>query len=46
MTAIDSRRNVLVLSIKTVLVLSFRGTNKLKGKKMWGAATHGLQVIN
>jgi hypothetical protein len=33
MTAIGSRRNVFVLSIETVLVLSFRGTDKLKGKK-------------
>ena len=44
--AIGSRRNVLALSIETVLVLSFRGTDKLKGKKIWRAATHGLQVIN
>jgi len=46
MTAIGSRRNVFVLSIETVLVLSFRGTDKLKEKKIWRAATHGLQVIN
>jgi hypothetical protein len=46
MTAIGSRRNVLVLSIKTLLVLSFSGTDKLKGKEIWRAATHGLQVIN
>jgi len=45
-TAIGSKRNVLILSIETVLFLSFRRTDKLKGKKIWRAATHGLQVIN
>jgi hypothetical protein len=37
MASIGSRRNVLVLSIDTVLVLSFRGTDKLKAKKIWRA---------
>jgi hypothetical protein len=36
----------LIPSIETILILSFRGMDKMKGKKIWRAATSGLQVIN